>query len=153
MDNFGEVFAGIFTPTVNKPTRIVNLIDSSGTPRTVDVYDGISDTCFNDSQAGFMQVGKGTAPVTRQDEDIEVPFSNGGIEDSRFSNPTGGYNSVLGKVSISGQLSPTFGAGTITEVCKFNRWNGFFFLIYHDLVAGVGFIATEQINVTYEVFV
>jgi len=149
-DNMAKFFAGYLIPVATQRVSTVEVINSVGNPVNVQIF-GFGGGAMS-ANNGRMQIGKGTALVTRQDFKIEVPFTNGGIEDNSFSNSAGGYNSVLGEIQINGTLAPVLGAGTITEICKFCQWSGEI-LVFHDLVSPVGFIAGEQVNVLYSVLI
>jgi len=150
MDNFGIAFAGLLIPVATQRTSSVEIINSSGNPVNITIY-GFGSGALSTS-GGKIQIGKGTTPPTRQDFKIEVPFTNGGIEDSGFNNQAGGYNSVLGEITVAGVLSPVLGSGIIKEVTKTNGWSGDV-LIFHDLINDVSFIAGQQVDVSYSVLI
>jgi len=157
MDNLGKVIAGFFrSPTT--ANQDVSLIDINGTPRTIRVY-GAVNVVFTDSGQGSGlhqgQVGEGVTIPTRQDTDIEQPFTNGGIEDNPVGSISGGYSSLEGKLTMPTLISPTTGSGTITEAVRIQRWIAtdglpYDFLIFRDLISPVSvFIAGQAINMEH----
>jgi len=117
------------------------------------------DSGYNSVNVGglrsLLRVGTGNTPATRQDFNIESPFSNGGAEDSAF-NVIGqaGYNSGLGQISFSGSIT-AFGAGGIQESILIQRWRDTGgttrdLLYSRDNISPiVTFIAGETINLSY----
>jgi len=152
-DNLGLIIAGIFQiPTT--ASKQINLIEINGITKDIRPI-GSSTVALMNHTAGALcrgQVGKGVSIPTRQDENIEVPFTNGGVEDNPQLMGVFGYNSGLGKVNSSVTITPTTGSGTITEVVMTirlndNSGNPFDFLITRDLVSPViNFITAQTIN-------
>jgi len=152
------ILAGIFrAPTT--VTKSVIIKDIANVSKTVKVYGTNADSSdfFNFPVGRQAQIGKSSTPVTRQDFNIGSPFTNGGIEDNRANSLSFGYNSGLGKIEIPTQISPTFGAGTIFEVCKFTDFrdnvSNFVCCIFRDLVSSVSFISAQTININHEVLI
>jgi len=159
MDNWGKLMANIFiVPTTSGATFTME--DLVGTTRSYVTYkDRDFDDHWNQTACqSFAQVGKGTAPVTRQDFKLEVPFTNGGAEDNLKITSLFGYNSALGKITIATSISPTAGSGTVTEVVKINavqQTNATLIqnLWIHDLIAGVSFISAKTLNIEHEILI
>lgn len=159
MDNWGKLMANIFiVPTTSGATFLLKDLNNN-TQTCVTYKDRDFDDHWNQlASQSFAQVGKGTAPVTRQDFKIEVPFTNGGAEDNLKITSLFGYNSALGKITISTSISPTAGSGTITEVVKVNSIQNltaglFQFLVTRDLVSPVNFISGKSINIEHEILI
>ena len=99
-----------------------------------------------------IQIGKGNSTPTRQDNTIETPFTNGGIEDNPvLSQADYGYVLGTGLATKETIISPTFSSGTIKEVVKFCTMNGNICIWSRDLVGDVAFIGGDSINVSNEV--
>ncbi len=161
-DNFGILIAGLFRfPSALVKTVVMQNKDNN--PVNLNVFDTDVGLLFNDTNVaigvGRVQVGKGLTPATRQDFKIEVPFTNPPENDFVNNTLPSGYNSGLGKISVATLISPTGGAGAITEVTFSHRWsnNGGApdtFLIFRDvLTVPINFIASQAININHEVFV
>jgi len=152
-DNLGLIIAGIFQiPTT--ASKQIDLVDINGVTKDVRPIGSSTVALMNHSNPALCrgQVGKGTTPATRQDENIENPFTNGGVEDNPQLMSVFGYNSALGKVTSSVPITPTTGAGAISEVVMTirlndNTGNPFDFLITRDIVNPVvNFIIAQTIN-------
>jgi len=162
LDNFGLFLAGLMRAPVITKTWI-SLTDSGGAARNVGTYGqwGANEHAFNLTNAAakmgtLIQVGAGTTPAARADEDVETPF---GVapEDDVFDTGTGSYG--VGSIACAGAISAG-GAGTINEVCFFGAWlystgagvalaN---FLLFHDiLVSGEAFVLGETITAAYTI--
>ncbi len=159
-DNLGILMAGIFKPVNSNDKSVFGIIDISGVSHEMKMYGRpLSSNMFNENSGTFAQVGKGASTPTRQDFNIENPFTNGGVEDSRQNTNLFGYNSGLGLITIGTQISPTTGSGTIKEVCKFHNFLSnttgtvLVFLIYRDLISDVTFVASESIDLSHEVLI
>ncbi len=161
LDNFGIFLAGHFKAVSNVAT-LVTLKDIAGLDRVIRIYGSSSQDVWCDSDEGtvsdFAQVGKGTTPATRQDVNIEDPFPDA-PENSRRSSIVAGYNSGLGKITISTVITPTGGSGSVTEIVKIQGMIGAnntitgFHTFFRDNISPVGFIIGETINVSYEVLI
>jgi len=161
LDNFGIFLSGHF---VNPTTGInVQLINTSGASQTVKIIGNSSNEVWNDTNLGtmndFIQVGSGNTPATRQDFKLETPFGTS-PESARFVCIPAGYNSGLGKITITGTLASTGGAGTINETTKEVRINQNTsptniqsFIFFRDNISPVAFIIGQQIVVDYEVLI
>ena len=157
-DNWGK-----FLLAVIGAGQGIALQDDSDTTRsltmqqTTDTNAGAYNTTNNPAgQVGSaVQVGKGTAPATRQDFTIENPFV-GGVESLKNSTGIGGWNSGLGQVDIATLISATLGAGSISETVLFCRWhvnvggNSYFLMSRDNISPVVSFIAGQAINVDYK---
>jgi len=158
LDNLGIILAGIFRAptTVTKSVIIKDITDTSKTVKVYGRNDDPSDF-FNFTVVRQAQIGKSSTPATRQDVNIGSPFTNGGIEDNRNNSLSFGYNSGLGKIEIPTQIAPTFGSGTIVEVCKFSSYRDsvgiFVCCIFRDVISNVNFISAQTININHEVLV
>jgi len=131
--------------------------DINNVPFTVNTYSGNNSLAIQVSAVlSEAQIGKGTTTPTRQDFNIENPFTNGGAEDNRKTSLTAQYLNSNEKIEMSTTIVP-LGSGDITEVCKFvviNADNGAdrTIMISRDLVnPPVGFINGDIINITNEV--
>jgi len=159
LDNFGKILAQIFrAPTsVNSPTFTV---EGTSTTRSCVLYALIGNTgrMNFEAQATKTRVGKGTTPATRQDTNIEDPFTNA-PEDSLFDNSLAGYNSGLGKVTAPASVAPTGGSGTISEmiivnVFRASNTNIFEVAMTRDNVSPlVNFISGKTISTALEVLI
>ena len=110
-DNLGILLAGLFRPLSTGNKSVFGIINTAGASHEMVVYgDPSANNVFNEAGASRAQVGKGTTPPTRQDRNIESPFTNGGVEDSAQSSNLFGYNSGLAKITIATQINPTTGA-------------------------------------------
>ncbi len=102
------------------------------------------------------QIGKGTSIPTRQDFNIENPFTNGGAEDNRNPSFEETYVNATEIIEMSTPILAT-GNGSITEVCKFVVINGsdgtdHTILVMRDIISPpVSFFAGDVINITNEV--
>ena len=161
LDNFGIFLAGHIVPITSGSSRI--LTDVVGLTHTVRLIGNSSNKVWNDTGFGslgdFIQIGKGSTPATRQDFKIEDPFTTA-PESSRFVCIPAGYNSGLGKITISGTLGSTGGTGTITEVTKeqamINTSNPTVlknFCFFRDNISPVNFIIGQSVFVSYEVLI
>jgi len=157
----GSLIAGIFRPISTGTKVVAGSKSTTGIVSNWKTYGGNGDgDKFNVvNVADSTQVGKGNSPPTREDFNIEVPFTNGGIEDNPVNSGTYGYDGITGKISIPTLISPTFGSGSITEVCHFCNAKQspsgavLLFLYIHDIIAPVNFINGESLNVDYEVLI
>jgi len=162
-DNFGILIAGLFrAPSTGGKSVVMKNI--SGADQTVRVFSTDSSNLFNDTTSGAngrskVQVGEGSTTPTRQDVNIEDPFGVSPESDRIDVTLPAGYNSGLGKISIATLINPTGGSGAITEVCLYMFINNSApvsqtFLIFRDVLSvPVNFIASQAINIDYEVFV
>jgi hypothetical protein len=157
-DNFGLLLSKLFrAPTTGALSNVGGFFDITGAPLVINIYGLASATLFNEFAGGNVQVGKGTTPATRQDTNIETPFTNGGVEDNPVNAIVGAYNPSLAKVEIPALISPTAGAGAISEVVRTRGMEnsvgvGKEMLLTRDNVSPVSnFIAGQAINVNHEV--
>lgn len=160
-DNVGVLLALLVrTPTSGKLLSQSGLVRADGTPDNVNVFGFQSDQLYNDGGETNInskaQVGKGTTPATRQDRDIEVPFTNGGAEDNKILVQPANYNSGLAKTEIPTLITPTTGAGAITEEVLMAHLEAqgldFDFCFSRNVInPPVNFIVGESINIINEV--
>ncbi len=141
----------------NHDTVLNSMHDINNFAFTVRAYVGNSTTVMSSSVVLFQaQIGKGTSPATRQDFNIENPFTNGGEEDNRKLSIKAVYVNATEKIEMSTQFS-ALGLGAISEVCKFIVINDISsadrtILISRDIIdPPVNFIASDIINVLNEV--
>lgn len=151
-DNLGLIIAGMFQ-IVTSVSKQINLVEIGGATKDVRVMGSSTVALLNHSAPANSrgQVGKGTTNPTRQDTNIESPFTNGGVEDNPQTTNVFGYTSVLGKINLTAVITPTTGAGVIKEAVftirgNDNTGNPFDFLITRDLVPDTNFIIAETIN-------
>jgi len=158
LDNFGEFLAGHFGVITSGHSR--NLVRVDGIPRVVGIIGFFNSNLWNDSSVfspfDSIQVGQSSVPATRQDFKIgsALPSSP---ENSKFTCIPAGYNSGLGKITISATLGSTGGSGTILESVKTQAMvaqsNIADFIFFRDVITPVIFISGQQIFVTYEVLI
>ena len=154
-DNMGKLLASIITIfQTGSFSKNVVLVDEAGNNRTLRSWGTNAQVNFNTAIAGFVQVGEGVTPATRQDFKLEDPFSNGGVEDAPVLNQVFGYNSGLGKVTVATMITPTAGSGTITEVIHFGNFKDtanitIFVLTQRDVISPTNFITGETIDVEH----
>ncbi len=161
LDNIGILLAGLFRPISSGAKSVPNSKSTDGVVANLKVYDvnAVGDHFNKMNNADTTQVGKGTTPATRQDFNIEVPFTNGGLEDNPFPTNTVGYDSLQGKISIPAIVSPTTGSGAITEVCHYVSWKQSpsasikQMLLLHDIIQAVNFINGESLHIEHEVLI
>ncbi len=141
----------------NHDTVINSMHDINNFAFTVGAYRGNSTTGMQVSAVLFeAQIGKGSTPATRQDFNIEIPFTNGGEEDNRKLSIIAIYVEATEKIEMSTQYS-ALGSGAISEVCKFIVINDISgqdrtILISRDIInPPVNFIGSQIINVQNEV--
>jgi len=162
-DNFGLLLAKL----VRAPSDVALLgvggfFDSGGNARSLNIFGTNAQELFNFTNIGATvakaQVGKGSSSASRQDRDIESPFTNGGVEDTKVTVGSATYNSILGKIEIPTLIAPTTGAGTITEEIlmahlELGGATDFDFLFSRKLTSPSGFISAESINIVNEVLI
>ena len=68
-----------------------------------------------------IQVGQGSTVAVRANTNIETPFANGGLEDSRNTISSVGYNLSLKQTKFAVSFGAT-GSGSISEACLFNNY-------------------------------
>lgn len=156
-DNFGKLIAGIFRPPSTSITTIT-LKNTGGVDRDVRVYGTDANIIWNLTKSAQVQIGKGTSTATRQNADIEIPFTSSPENVGKAVTQPQAYNSALGKITIATLISPTGGSGTITETAFTQAWqdqgsNSERYLIFRDLISGSSFLAGQAININYEVLV
>jgi len=159
LDNIGIVLAGLFRAPSTGLRTVSGLKAIDASIFTTTTYNQQTfSTLFNITAIKQAQVGKGTSPVTRQDFDIENEFPNS-PENSKVGSLNDAYNSGLGKITMATLISPTGGAGSITEVCKFVNFRAptnpqdRICCILRDVISPVGFIIGESINIDHEVLI
>jgi len=150
-DNYGKTLAGMFRP-VAVGNNFFTINDLSNNLETMRYYAN-SPSGFNNAGARSIQIGSGNTPPTRQDFNIETPFSNGGQEDNAVAFSNAGFDGA-GTTKESITLTTT-GAGVIAETI--NRWNGRnsagasrTWILTRDLISPTSsFIASQQVFVEY----
>ncbi len=157
-DNFGKTMGGI----MYSASAETNLIDFNGNTRNL-LFRGSGlggSTIFNTVSAPLnptgtlIQIGSGNTPATRQDFNIETPFSSA-PENVRRATGNGGWNSPLGQVSAPMSPFGTGGSGTINETCFFwqliirTNVDIIFMMSRDNITPAVSFINGETINVDY----
>jgi len=153
-DNFGEMFAGIHGALTTDRTFSGLKDIAGGGPFTIRVWRPVSGNLWDNAENSFVQVGSGITPATRSDLTIETAFGSA-PESQRIATGNGGYNSSLGTVTVSTNISPTGGAGTVNEVVMV--WNidddsgvQRFFLMSRDIISpGVDFVGGQAIVPVY----
>lgn len=159
LNNIGLILALLFREP-SSSTNSTPLVESIVAVRTVLVLGNNTGQLFNKvTTVPQTQIGKGTTPVSRSDVNTETPFTNGGIEDNRVASLPFGYSSVLAKITVPTSISPTFGAGSITEVTKFIALRNSTgteeqYMILRDIInPSEPFIAAQNINIDHEVLI
>jgi len=159
-DILNDNFATFFMRMWGGADTIATMKDITNT--SFDYTINTTETAYNDtngitplSLGSRVQVGKGTTPATRQDFNIENPFSNGGVEDNRNITGDGGYNNPLGKITIPTLITPVTSSGSISESVLFGTWrstagvkNNVF--SRDNILPLVNFIVGQSININYE---
>jgi hypothetical protein len=155
--NFGELFAGCFSPG-GIQTKVLK--DITNTNQTINTYGTNSDSpnapfthTVASSMLTLVQVGTGTTTPDRGDYNIETAFANGGPEDSRQNTNNGSHIPDNSTVQVSKIITPTGGAGTVQETCLFGQYRtiaqvGKIFLLSRDLVT-ISFLTGQSISVVY----
>ncbi len=152
-DNFGKYL----TELLRAPSQVngdITLKDTSGVDRTVRVWGfANSGAVYNfSSTVSHAQVGKGETPPTKQDFDIDNPFTNGGAEDNEVVTTIAVRDIPTGKITIGSLFSPTAGVGEVHEAVKTQNWRAtdsisYEFLFFRTVLAvPVSFIIGESIN-------
>lgn len=114
---------------------------------------------YNRTNLRQTQIGKGTTPVTRQDNSVDVPFTSS-PENGLVNAQDMAYLSGLAKIQASTLISPAGGSGLITEAIRsfrvwFDAGGGSFVnrLMTRDVFDGVSFISGEAIFISHEVLI
>jgi len=161
-DNFGILLAGIFrTPSTGvKSVGGLKRADT-GAIFSTGIYQTNTNSTFTwNVGLQTVKVGKGTSTPTRQDFDIENPFTTS-PESGTFANLVNGYNSGLGKIEIPATLGATGGSGAISEYVKYvslrdnigGSTNRTVIFIHTEIDPAVNFIIGESINAILEVLI
>jgi len=156
LNNFMAWFSGWFSPPGITQTRIVK--DRSGVDNNVIVVGSGTPKIFNRIAAGSgrgtaVQVGSGTTIPLRTDVDIETPFLDNPQANASNTND-GGWNSALGRVSVTKSIATTTSGGTVGEIGLFHFMNNnldvrVITMITHDKITpGVPFLIGETLNTT-----
>jgi len=157
-DNLGNLLAQTIRPPTSLETDTPAIFRNTvGVLVSFRIVANNNTTLWNDNVTNpvitetRVQIGKGTTPPTRQDFNIENPFTNGGVEDNSVKSQFSGYVSATGLINMATQLSPMAGAGTITEVVLFKHTRAGVFLWYRNLITPSGFILGNTVNTNHEV--
>lgn len=153
------MLAGLFRAPSTGIRTVTGMLDITGANYSTNVYHTNSNNTFAWTPAQItIQLGQSGTPPTRQDPTIGSVFGNA-PENAPSNNLVAGYNSGLGKLTISGvPISPTGGTGTIREFVKFIRTkdtsSGTRTIIYARTLTNVAsFIGGESINVDWEILI
>ena len=159
-DNLGNLLAQLIRAPTSVTTDTPAIFrNTAGNLISFRIVGSNNTTLFNDDVTvptvteTRVQIGKGTTPPTRQDFDIESPFTNGGVEDSPVKSNVAGYISALGQINMATQLTPMAGTGTITEVIVLKNTRAGTFLWYRNLITPASFILGNTININHEVLI
>jgi len=153
-DNFGEMFRRLWTS--GGTASLIDFNNNLFSYTTVGTQETYVDTAGVTTLGSAVQIGSGVTPATRQDFSIESAFASSPENVKTFTGD-GGWNSGLGKITISTLISPTTGSGAISETVLFGVWrstlNTFRFnLLSRDNISPVvNFISAQTINIDYEV--
>ena len=154
-NNWGELFAAIHGPLTTDRTFSGLKDIAAGGPFTIRVFRPASGELWDALQRSSVQVGSGTTAAARGDFNIETAFGSA-PESGRVLTGAGAYNASLGTVSISTNITPTGGAGTVNEAAMF--WEirddpgGILriFCMSRDIISpGVAFIGGQAIVPVY----
>jgi len=153
-NNFGELFAAIHGPLSTDRT-FSGLKDTAGAgPFTIRVWRPVSGNLWDQALISSVQVGSGTTPATRSDLLEETPFASA-PESLRIATGDGGYNASLGTISVTTNISPTGGVGTVNETNLFwiigdDAGASRTFLMTRDIISpGVAFVGGQAIIPVY----
>jgi len=152
--------AGMFRPpSTATQTALTGFKDTGGNARSIIIYGTQGTDRFNDSNTIKQgQIGKGDTPVTRQDANIEQPFTSGGNEDNKQNLSVYGYIQANGEINYNFLISNAFEAGIVKEVCSFIQMRDSpsvatkeFMLTRDVLNPVVNFIQAENIFVEFSI--
>lgn len=149
-NNFGNFLAGILAVQQFSSKDTGGITRNYGVPSGNNAYN-----MFNTLSLGTqIQVGEGSTLATRDDFVLENPFGTS-PESSQFNVAgSGGWNSVLGQISISGLITAG-GSGAISEVILIQRnrstdsLSNFCLWSRDNISPVVNFIPAQTINVNY----
>ena len=133
-----------------------SLFDTGGVSRACTMYTTGNSLFTVDlvSIGTRCQLGQGSNPATRSDNNIQTPFV-GGVESSQINTGDGGYNSGLGKVDVPTLFSPTLGSGSISETVLFGVWSRIGNIVFtccitrDNISPVVNFVGGQAVNVDY----
>jgi len=164
-DNFGKILAQMFRNVSTTGQELISLKSIGGVNSNFSPY-WFADVGFGkDDWRGMLvqahgsispaiQIGKGSSPATRQDVDIENPFTNGGAEDSQFGIQVPIYDVINFRCNFANSII-SGGSGSITESVYKNSYTDRNkarprVLIARDNISpAVGFLASQSIFVDY----
>jgi len=149
-DNFGNFLKGILGIQSFDMNDLSNLSKNYVIPSGTVAYNmlGIGSLGTN------IRVGKGTTPATRQDFNIENPFTTSPESLAFQLAGVGGWNSGLGQVSIQGAITAG-DSGAISETILIQQFRNFNIGIGTSVFSRdnispvVNFIVGQTINVNY----
>jgi len=152
--NFGD-YLGAHMRGASGTGVNVSAVPSVGGSETYRI--GGTGAFYNNNVTGNrFQVGTGTTTPDRNDFNIEIPFANGGVEDSPASPIAGaGWVTGLGQVQVPISISPTTGSGSISEAVMFQVFQTNISVLRNwlwarDLISPVAnFIAGQAINIQW----
>ena len=157
-DNLGLILAGIFRTQTTNVKSVGGITDITGATFSFRIYGANTDNAFGWILSNnTVKIGKGTSTPTRQDEDIENPFTTA-PESGTFANLGHGYNSGLGKITIPATLASTGGTGGISEYVKRQTVRdtgaGTHTIIFlRNTFTPVNFIIGESVNTELEIII
>lgn len=160
-NNFGVWFQTFFGTVVSQLERAVIMVDRDSLSRTVNLNgDQLGNGGqWNNSDGGItytaMQLGSGSTAPQRSDIDIETPLI-GAPQVSPFSTTgnVSAWDSLNGVMSTIGSVVTAAIGGAVNEACLFGFFGylapaSTFFLLAHDTIPTVGFIAGQTLNCEY----
>ena len=165
-DQFGILLAQLFRTPSTTAQQVISLKGTDGVTNTFKPYWFGDVNAGNTDWAGMLvqlaggvssgiQIGQGTTLAARTDFDIETPFANGGLEDSRFGIQVPIYNIALSRCNFSNSIIST-GAGSITETALLNiymrdlpRSIKTLCMARDNISPSVDFVAAQSIFVEY----
>jgi len=131
-DNFGKILAQMYRNVSTTAQELITLQTTTQTNPNFSPYWFANVNFGRDDWRGMLvqthggisvnlQVGKGVSQATRQDFDLETPFTNGGAEDSAFGIQVPIYDLVNFRCNFTNSII-TGGAGSVTETVWRNSY-------------------------------
>lgn len=157
LDNFNEFFVGAFLRAGQRELFDIGNASRQVVFRGNPAFTARYNANVTVSCGTIFQIGSGTTPAALDDFNIETAFANGGLEDNRRNTGLGAYTTGVGRINVAGQISPTTGAGSISEFVMYAQWQIFpnqsqtqiFALSRENISPVVNFAALATINTDY----
>jgi len=107
-----------------------------------------------------VRLGSGSAPPAMNNFNVEIGLTSGVPENGTVRSGDSVYSVGLSKITMPTLISPTFGAGTITESVLFGLWSKASpasinaYPVARDLISpSVNYVATQSIDVEYTILI